>query len=171
MKAYIFALLRSLTPFSQEPEPETTEQRDERLGVLAEATAPAVAIRPRGWSERMMARAMVTVVKFESQGARYVQLGKCSTGPKGMRCDQGRARTPFQLWRVACPRAWQNEPGSPAELKEAARCAAGLLTSAHNRCWARAATPIQGMFSGYRGASCTWPGAIPRERFFRRLGG
>jgi hypothetical protein len=173
MTAPILALLLSLPPFSQEPVPEPDAAREARLRVQASAIWQATETRPRGVSRLAWAGALVALGKHESRFAAYVSRDQCETGP--YKCDDGRAKGPFQAHRSACPKLWALEGGSVEWHRYAARCASGLLTGAYMRCRTRAPSVLAGSFSGYRGASCTWAPSVRRARtaqaFAARLGG
>lgn len=116
--------------------------------------------------------ACLTIPKHETQLARYVQEGRCHDGPPGERCDEGRARGPWQLHRTVCPALWRTLPGSPEALREGARCAVRQWRYARLRCRGRhPGGDVQGAFAGYRGgASCSWTGGrngtAARERTY-----
>jgi len=136
-----------------------------------EATARATCAGIEGcrpvWrgSRRTLAAAVLAIGKHESGYAGYVGTGHCDEGPKGMRCDNGQARTYWQTWKVACPAAWSAEPGSDAEIRAGAQCAARLLAGAYLFCakpdltedqrWQRA-------FGRYAGQGCEWRGGTER---------
>lgn len=127
--------------------------------------APVASAISRATESRAEVAALVALGFHESRYARYVVDGRCSDGPIGARCDNGRARTPWQVWRVACPVAWTHPDGSQESLDAAARCAAGLLRGGRGRCRGRhPAGDLAGAFSAYRGASCTWSGGAARAR-------
>lgn len=163
----LHVFLNSRPVFSQEPEPETPEERSIRLKPVAVVTWAATTLRPPGFTRLQWAAVLLALASHESNFARYVQTGKCETGPEGMRCDGGKARGLWQQWEVACPAAWQREPGSTEELWEGAKCASRLMYSAYTRCSGKAPTLLQGAFSGYRGGRvnhCTWKRAAGREK-------
>lgn len=179
--AAVHAVLVDLPAFSKEPEPETPEERAKRLRVIAEATWAAAQSRPAGYTRARWAAVLVSLGWHETRLARYVHVGACETGPKGMRCDP-HPRTgvrqsigPWQQQRSACPAVWALPEGSDEMIFEAARCASARLQSALRRCQQRAPTPLVGAYSGYRGASCNWHKAPARERtalqIAARLGG
>lgn len=138
---------------------ETSQARSTRLAGVASAIRQAT----RGDTE--IAKALVVYGRAETHFARYVGEGRCSEGPKGSRCDEGKARTYWQLWEQTCPAAWAEVQGSQAELVAAAVCAARLMRSG----WAKCRT-IEGMFAATWGhGRCTAPGAAKRAEMFRRL--
>jgi hypothetical protein len=134
--------------------------RAERYRPVAEAIS-AVSQSPE------TAAALVALGWHESGFAQAVLEGHCERMPSHSRCDQGRARGVWQAWRVACPAAYAYEAGTPESLLAEAKCAANNLYSARNRCITRADDAWSGMFSGYRGASCTWAPAARRVQTFR----
>jgi len=164
----VLLVLRSLAPYSQEPEPETAAELDWRRTQAAICITGAAETRARGWSRERVAASLVALGEAESHFARYVWVGDCMRGPVGARCDPhrgvSRARTAWQLHRAACPRAWSLPHGSTAEVCAAAECAASLLQGAAHRCRNRAVSPEAGAFSGYAGISCTRPGSVRRAR-------
>lgn len=125
--------------------------------IAAEAKSPetAAALVALGWHESGFAQAVIE--------------GHCERMPSHSRCDKGRARGVWQAWRVACPAAYAFEAGSPESLRAEVHCAANNLYSARNRCITRADDAWSWMFSGYRGASCTWPAAAGRAQTFRKV--
>jgi hypothetical protein len=69
---------------------ETGEAREARLAPYA----AGIARHARTADE---AAAMVAIGQHESRWAAYVTDGRCHEGPAGQRCDNGRARGPWQL--------------------------------------------------------------------------
>jgi hypothetical protein len=119
---------------------------------------------------KQTAAALLTLGFEESRFAAYVGEGRCAEGPKGARCDRGKARGYWQLWRVACPLAWTLEHNSRRALRVEARCAARAWRGAllrNRRC--HPAGPIAGAFAGYRGADCRWRRAAGRAKRFQRV--
>jgi hypothetical protein len=163
---------------------ETASERVVRLRGIAvaidQATLRATCSGPfalkdcnRVWpgSRRQLAAALVTIGWHESKFAQAIGRGDCQSLPKGMRCDNGRARSYWQLWKVSCPAGWAEEHGSSAELRQSSWCAARLLSSSYRFCfdddvpldpWARA-------FGRYAGRSCRWIGGSGRVRTMRRV--
>jgi hypothetical protein len=164
----ILALLLSLPAFTQEPVPETEAARDARFRVQAQVIWEATETRPRGVSRLTWAGALVALGKHESRFAAYVWRDRCETGP--YKCDDGKAKGPFQAHRSVCPQLWELEGGSVEWHRYAAKCASGRLTGAYLRCRSRAVTPLAGAFSGYAGASCTDSRAPERARSAQRFG-
>jgi len=121
-------------------------------------------------SRRQLGAALIALGWHESKFAQAIGEGHCETLPVGMRCDRGRARGYFQLWKVACPVAWQEEHGSAAELRESSWCAARLLSSAYRFCSADIpADPWARAFGRYAGRTCAWAGGIGRVRTMRQV--
>ena len=110
--------------------------------------------------------ALVALGWHESRWARYVVSGYCSDGPSGARCDNGRARSPWQTHRSACPSAWALAEEDPRALERSAVCAVRLLRGARGRCRGmHPAGDLAGAFSGYaRSSVCTWAPAAGRAR-------
>jgi hypothetical protein len=102
---------------------ETGEAREARLAPYA----AGIASHARTADETA---ALVAIAWHETRLAAYVTDGRCHEGPAGQRCDNGRARGPWQLhgWCKA------TTPDGEAE------CAARLLRYARARCgsWSRA---------------------------------
>jgi len=156
-------------PVWYEDAAETPEQRADLLRPVAMAIALAT-------EDRTEQAAMVALGWHESRWARYVVEGRCQDGPRGARCDNGRARSPWQVWAVACPSAHAVPADHPVVNERAASCAVRLLRGGRNRC--RGLNPAgdwAGAFSSYgRGASCQWAPAAERvatmQTVWARLG-
>lgn len=90
----------------------------------------------RTWHGRRseLALALLGVAYHESGLAAYVGLGRCEEGPKGSRCDNGKARTYLQVHRETCPEVWEYEPGSEREFVFAARCAVRVFNASARIC-------------------------------------
>lgn len=113
---------------------------------------------------------LLAIVEHESHSAAYVATGNCAAGPAGARCDNGRARTVFQVWKTACPDVWQTDPGSEAEMRTGAYCAARLLSSALRFCTEVGEPPNwPGAYGRYAGQGCGWIGGQKREMTRRKL--
>lgn len=164
----IVAILLAWPAFYTEVD-EQPEKRRARLVVAAiEIEQASRATREPGET----AAALLALGFHESRFAAYVGEGRCHEGPKGARCDNGKARGYFQLWLVACPSAWRLEPGSRESLRAEARCAARAWRGARLRCRNRhPAGPIAGAFAGYRGADCEWSRGARRAKTWDRLVG
>jgi hypothetical protein len=158
----IFEVFKTLPRFSAQDMEESDESRLPRLMILSSAIEKAAkARRPRGVSERDMQAALMSIAYKETRLAKNVSIGRCDLMPKGQRCDSGKAKTYFQLWKVACPAVYADdlEPGSQGELDIAADCAARLLTYGYNRCAGKNKHGIwPGAFAGYRSIDCQWEG-------------
>lgn len=146
--------------------PRHVTDRDEpaelRAGRLRSASS---AIRKAAAGDAYLAKALAIHGLFETHFARYVGEGRCHDGPKGSRCDEGRARTYFQVWETTCPKAWAEPQGSVAELEAAAVCAANILRAGRARC----GTP-EGMFAAMWGSGrCKLEKAAIRARAFEAL--
>lgn len=179
----LIGLLLSLPRFARDT--ETPEERTARMQKTAHSVDRAVdratctgdwksqADCRRVWngSKRELTAAVIAIGFHESTYAQAVYEGKCETLPKGMRCDNGRARTYWQLWKSACPEAWQTEPGSDEQVDAGAWCAAKQLSYFYGYCqtltgedhWSAA-------FTAYAGRGCkTWPGSAARRATMNRL--
>jgi hypothetical protein len=181
----IIAILMSLQPFVSDGESPT--ERRARMEVISAAIVDAADRAacfgvwqtpdcvPRFRDRRGMAAALIVIGYAESRFARYVHENRCLDGPPGARCgadDRGipRGRSPWQLWRSACPELWDRMVDSSLEATQAgAWCSARLLAGAYRRCQRKNANPWAGAFSGYRGASCSWPNAANRARLQRQF--
>jgi len=159
----IYSVFQTLPRFAAQDLDEPPESRNPRLAVLSTAIEKAAKKRrPRGVSERDMQAALMSIAYKETRLAKNVGIGRCDLMPKGQRCDSGKAKTYFQLWKVACPAVYAEglEPGSQEELDIAADCAARLLTAGYNRCAGKNKHGIwPGAFAGYRSIDCQWEGA------------
>lgn len=138
---------------------ETPEQRADLLRPVAMAIELAT-------EDQTEQAALISLGWHESRFARYVIEGRCQDGPPGARCDNGRARSPWQLWRRSCPSAWELAEDDPRAMERSAACAARLLRGARGRCRGmHPAGDLAGMFSGYaRGGRCTWGPAAGRAQ-------
>jgi hypothetical protein len=164
----VLLVLRSLAPYSQEPEPETAAELDWRRTQAAICITGAAETRARGWSRERVAASLVALGEAESNFARYVWAGECDRGPIGAQCDprHGKAQS-IGYWQqrpAACGRAWRLPHGSTAQVCASAACAASLLQGAAHRCRNRASSPEAGAFAGYRSIDCSWRGGIKRAR-------
>jgi len=149
----VFSVLQSL-PRSKWDAEEPTDEREARLDFLAVTIATA----SRDESD---AAALLTILWFESRGARYVQAGCRSEDiPIGApNCSGGRARSPWQLERVACQEGWALPRGSDAALLAFATCARRRWRGALTRCEGKhAGGRLAGSFAGYRSVDCAWEG-------------
>lgn len=121
MVAELLAVLLALPVYMGDG--ESGESREARL----DPWARAIAAEARTPDE---AAALVAVGQLESRWAEYVTEGRCHEGPAGQRCDNGRAKGPYQLhgWCTATDPRGQTA------------CAARMLRWARSRCgsWERA---------------------------------
>lgn len=142
--ALVLAALLRLQLWAPDVQLEYPVARTERL---QEASA---AISAAAGQSREMAAALLTLGEAEARFAAYVGTGRCHEGPRGARCDRGKARTYWQLHEAACRSAWAAEPGSRAETFAGAQCAANLLRYGRWQCgsW-------QGAFNVYAGRRCS----------------
>lgn len=152
----ILAVLLSLQPHGTDAG-EHPDARELRLAPVASAISGAA----RTLQE---AAALIAQGQGETGFAAYVLEGRCHEGPRGARCDpdrQGRARArgPWQVWRVACPDAWELPVGHESLHREAA-CALRLLRAGRMRCqsWVGAFASLGG------GARCSSPTAMAKDR-------
>lgn len=132
--------------------------RTERLTDVAVAIAGASASRDE-------AAALLALGEAETHFARYTRHPTtCAEGPRGMRCDHGRAYGYWSLWRSACPAAWELPIDDPRATAVTAQCAVQLLRMGRWTCksWA-------GAFSLYAGRRCSDPIGLPRERRMKQI--
>lgn len=138
---------------------EPADARAVRLAKADRAMVKAAA------GDQYILRALRVHARFETHFARYVGEGRCEDGPVGSRCDEGRARTYFQVWEATCPKAWAEPQGSLAELEAAAVCAARVLRAGRARCGTS-----EGMFAAMWGSGrCKLEKAAIRARAFEAL--
>jgi hypothetical protein len=165
---HVLALLLQLPPMSGDL-PESDEHRTWRLWQQAAAIDHASQLRPGGWDPVQVAGVLVTLGTLESRFSYYVTSNQCDRGPVGARCDKGRARFAWQLWRRACPRAWAYPDNSYAATQAAAVCASRLFVGGHTVCRRHPAGRLAGAFSAYGRGSCHWSGAARRVPVLMRL--
>lgn len=143
---------------------ETPEQRAD----LLRPVAMAITLATEDPTEQA---ALVALGWHESRWARYVVEGRCQDGPRGARCDNGRARSPWQVWAVACPSAHRLPESHPVVVERAAACAVRLLRGGRSRC--RGLHPAgdwAGAFVAYGGgASCTRRSGADRAATMRSV--
>jgi hypothetical protein len=180
--ASILAVLMVLPPAESDVS-EPTAHRWARLADTAEAIAIA-SERACGPEARKpiwlgdpphLAARLVALGWGESRYARYVGAGRCLDGPLGSQCDphprtgEPRARSYWQLWRVAAPEVWYLPAGGPRELRAAAWAAARRLSGARTRCRGRGVSEFAGAYAGYRALPCRWAPAIGRAAHAERI--
>ena len=164
----ILAALLAFQPHSTDTT-ETADARRARLKVVAGAIEGAARATESYVPAAEMAAALLALGWHESGYASRVQLGECHAMPPDQRCDGGRARGPWQAWRVSCPVLWDLEQGSLEAVEAGAECAARYLAGAKTRCRSEATDEWAGAFSGYAGARCWWSGGVAREATRQRL--
>jgi hypothetical protein len=110
--------------------------------------------------------AVLTATAWHECGlASYVLDDRCEDGPDGARCDNGRARGPWQIHKAPCPALHELPLRSPERFDVGARCALRVWRGARYRCRGKhPAGDIAGAFSGYQGSPCTLENAVARER-------
>ncbi len=161
---------------------ETAEERTARVSEAAEVFYAAADKATCGggsqpgckrlWpgKRRDLALALLGIAYHESGLAHYVGSGHCEDGPKGARCDNGKARTYLQVHQDTCPTVWLFEEGSRAELEAAADCAVLIFKKAAQLCSdsdrkgqiTRRASWSE-LFAKYGGRTCAWTGGVERE--------
>lgn len=97
---------------------DSAETREQRMG-LYRPVAEAVCRATRDPVERAF---LAVQADAETHLARYVLEDRCHDGPVGARCDQGRARGPWQVHRH-CRAAWDDSASHASRLESGARCA------------------------------------------------
>jgi hypothetical protein len=134
---------------------ESLEQRTALYLPIAESIA-RVAKNDR------QAALLIAQAHEDSKFARYVIEGRCSEGPPGVRCDEGRSYGVYQVSVRYCP---------DRDLDGQARCALKAAGGGVERCHGRGVTPIHSLFVGLAGGgrSCTWEGADQRVRTYRKV--
>lgn len=123
---------------------DTVEERTALLDPLAQV----ISEKAKSYEE---AAALIAHSNTETGYARLVLTGHCDQMPEGVRCDNGRARGPFQV-HAFCVEAWKHPDGTIESYRGAADCILRSLRFGFRRChtWS-------GAFSGLRGAPvCTW---------------
>jgi hypothetical protein len=154
--AILLAMLAQPPYYADRHDPP--ESRRQLYTPIAEAIGSAA----RG--DRDVVSALLSHSWHETKWGRLIVTGQCRRMPKGQRCDEGRARTVFQVhgW---CRGAFASPDGSRASLEAGARCAASMLRAGRARCrsWL-------GAFAGMRGSfACTSPAAPARVATMRRV--
>jgi hypothetical protein len=131
---------------------EPREKRERRMFALAEAIDAAT-------PDPRRRAALLTLLRFESGAAAYVQEGRCFDGPRGkLECDAGRAKGP---WQLQGSRSFE----IPDELAEQARIAASRWGGALRDCGT-----ISGAFARYgRGNGCDARWAHERAAYFESV--
>lgn len=119
--------------------------------------------------KRQLIAASAALGEHETHYAQAVYEGRCHELPKGMRCDNGKARTYWQQWAVACPEVWSTEPGSEAEVQAGAWCSMRLLASAYKMCAGETDNDWAAAFRRYGGHSCRSLGATDRVATMERV--
>jgi hypothetical protein len=117
---------------------------------LPVAVAIAQAARSREEAALLVAQGW-----HESRWAAYVLEGRCQDGPPGARCDEGRARGPWQVWHYCRATTTAGE----------ARCVLATARLAVARCgsW-------DGAFAALAGkGGCAWSGAPRRVETMRAV--
>ena len=106
-------------------------------------------------------RAWLVVQSYhETHWARYVLENRCSEGPPGARCDEGRATGPWQV-HSHCAVAWRRTGHFTRKQRQAgARCALRVARMGLRRC-----KTTEGAFAHQRGSGrCHAPWAAARAR-------
>lgn len=137
---------------------ELPDARAERLQDIAVAIAGASASR----EEEAF---LLALGEAETHFAKYTRHPTvCVSGPRGMRCDSGRAYGYWSLWRSACPGAWELPVDDPRATALTAQCAVALYRMGKYTCknWA-------GAFAFYAGRRCSDAIGIPRARRMNQI--
>lgn len=144
---------------------ETPEERKARLRLAAKAISAAA-------KNRHEAAALIAIGLHESRFAEFVSRG-CSLIPAtaGASCDNGRARSYWQMWFRACPSGWAFERGDPAAVDAFALCAVKHWRFASRICAKRPNHgPIAAGFAGFRTTTrCDWEPSKKRAETYWRI--
>lgn len=156
--AWILSLMLSLAP-SRLDKHESHEQRVELYRPVAVAICGATKDRrARVWA--------VAQSYAETKFARYVLEGRCSDGPDGERCDEGRATGPWQVQGWCVP-AWAPKASRADRFWAGARCALRGYRYGLHHCGT-----LEGAFAAQRGRGrCRANWARRRVALMRRLEG
>jgi hypothetical protein len=134
---------------------DRNEDKGERIHRLAQI---AKAIDAASESTRDRA-ALLTLARFESNLARYVEQSRCSDGPRGpLECDSGRATG-----------LWQIHGEVPADLAGQAALAIRIWRFGLTRCGGAAKDDFTGAFASYgSGGKCAPSGQSAKRAEYMR---
>jgi hypothetical protein len=149
--AAILSAMLSLPPAALDRS-ESVEQRTALFLPVAEAIARV------SRSDRQAAL-LIAQAWEDTKLARYVLEGRCHDGPVGQRCDNGKARGPWQVHKWCTATTLDGE----------ARCALRAASSGMDRCRGHAQSPVHGAFAGLAARDCSWPGADRRVGTYRSV--
>lgn len=180
---YITAILLSLDPSHSDN--ETWDERAARMEIIATAIDDASSkvtcseqyntpTCEKTWplDKKSIALLLVTKGYWESRFAKNVHEGKC----RSYECDaykvnggiRHRARSSWQIQRTSLVSVEEYNTMNSSSIEStttAANVAARYLTIGMKSC-----KTIKGAMSIYGGGKvCDWPGAAPREAFYKRL--
>lgn len=126
----------------------------------SEDIANAIAEASNG--DKLLAAELATIGFFESGYLPRIQAGECRKGE----CDQGRARTYWQLQRTSFSRdSWETMVGPEYEaIVIAAQTAGRVLLAGRKAC-----RTVEGTLSWYACGRCSWSGARYRAKIVNRL--
>lgn len=151
VRLIIDKMARSTWDRDEDPAAQT-----QRLDLTADAIAQAS-------RHDFDAAALLTIAEYETHFAGYVSQG-CHY-PEGIprgapHCDQGAARTYWQLHERACPAGWSCPRGSSEALVEFALCARIRFTRYLESCHGRhPGGRLAGGFAAYPKGDCTREGS------------
>jgi len=160
----IQAILMAMTPYKLDHE-EPAERRD-RMAIIAQAIDEAAeratcrasdTCHPVIGDRRLAVALLLEVGSHESHFAKYVHENRCSEGPDHCDADrngEARARSPWQLWRVAVnpTNDWDRIGGADLDsTRLAAWHAVVRLAGSRAKCQELYSDPIQSMIAGYAG--------------------
>ena len=171
----VLGILLSLPPWHADPQRESPEQREVRLGVVATAIVDAsnhATCHQRkcdplwGRSREDLAALLIVQGWWESRYALHVHQDKCRI--KIGECDAGRAKSVWQV-HASGPvsvKFWSTIGGvEQGPTLRAAWAATLVLSHAQSRC-----DTIQGTIAMYAtGRRCSWKGAADRYAMFQRF--
>lgn len=132
---------------------EDPAARAARLQDIAVAVGGASASRDE-------AAFLLALGEAETHFGAYTQHpATCVLGPRGMRCDSGRAYGYWSLHRQACSTIWGIPAGDQRAVYVGAQCAVALYRAGLYACKSKA-----GAFAYYAGRRCSDPIGPPRAR-------
>lgn len=158
----VLAVLLAVRPAASDAG-ESLDARTARLERAAEEIARTAEAYPG--RELETAAALVTLGVHETRFARYVARGCFDVPAGGADCDDGKARSYFQVWAVGCPVLGVLPRGGKLELRAATSCAARIYWYGRREC-----NHVLGAFARYAvGHGCSWSGAYDRAATLRNV--
>lgn len=151
----MLAALMLLPPWHQ----DVSDSPEARAALYGEAVDAIYAVARTDFERVFLA----TQAYSETRLSRYVLEERCKDGPRGARCDDGRATGPWQAHRW-CAGAWDSRVTKLERFKAGAQCA--LIAA---RAGMQACGGVSGAFEYQRGPVCSKAWAAPRVALFRRI--